>query len=106
MNLGCCAYSNMFNPAPTAVTNTGGQLPISPDKGKLAISKQRHSRNRLLNLTGFFSSFGGIAGAAPGRPAISAVGVDIIWELLSNKGARTEGVGCFFASRIQRCDVE
>jgi hypothetical protein len=54
------------------------------DLGQLQIpwtgsGSQGDSRSRLLNLTGFFSSFWGAAGI----PATVAVGADIIWEILS-----------------------
>lgn len=47
------------------------------------------SRSRLLNLTGFFSSAGGLDGAgAPGveTPAIVAVSAMTVWECCVDKG--------------------
>ena len=79
-------YSNMFKPAPTALVSLG-QPEFTHPNTSLGV----YSRNKLLNFTGFFSSFEGAA-----TPAKVAVGADIIWEARC-VGALTKGIGCFFA---------
>ena len=66
-------HSNMFRPAPTA----GGSTLVSSQFPHGRRVERQDLRNKLLNLTGFFSSGGGAT-----RPA----GADIIWEWLSVHG--------------------
>lgn len=61
-----------------------------------------HSRNRLLNFTGFFSSVGGFeGGGAPGPETPATVAVaDMISGSAVEIGALTKGFGCFFAKTL------
>jgi hypothetical protein len=78
--------SNKLRPAPTA--------PTSASASPLALARGSHSRNRLLNLTGFFSSLGGPS-AMVGTPV---EGVELIsGDVLSKGMGRTKAIGCFVA---------
>ena len=66
----------MFKPAPTALVSLG-QPEFTHPNTSLGV----YSRNKLLNFTGFFSSFEGAA-----TPAKVAVGADIIWEARCDRG--------------------